>query len=75
METTNKELELEAVDWVINTSQHKSVKNGFIAGATSKYVEKQKLEFAISLLLRLRAAPVSEIDNKVFELEEQLYKL
>lgn len=50
-------------------------KQGFIDGAMSKYVEKQKLEFAISLLLRLRAAPVSEIDNKVFELEEQLYKL
>lgn len=53
METVKKELEQEAVDWIINTSQHKSVKNGFIAGATSKYVEKQKLEFAIEQLNKL----------------------
>lgn len=38
----DKELELEAINWIENTRQHISVKTGFIAGATSKYVEKQK---------------------------------
>lgn len=69
------ELELEANEFIQTTTLFLSVKNGFIAGATSKYVEKQKLEFAISLLLQLRSAPTSEIDKKVFQLEQKISEL
>ena len=82
----NKELEIEAEKyaWKKKNPFSKELlanelvlasKTDFIAGATSKYVEKQKLEFAIGLLLQLRASPISEIDNKVEELEQKLYAL
>ena len=88
METTNKTLELEAEkqfplvnienpsDGVMRGNYDRlKLQQGFIAGATSTYAEKQKLEFAIKLLLQLRAAPVSEIDNMVFEFEQKLSEL
>ena len=48
----NKELELEAEQYedLIDRSEDGLVKETFIAGATSKYVERQKLEFAIEQL-------------------------
>ncbi len=47
----NKELELEAEKYRTSTINRMGIeRKGFIAGATSKYVEKQKLEFAIEQL-------------------------
>ena len=78
----NKELEQEAEKYTkgnypdyLDKKEFGLVVEDFIAGAKSKYVEKQKLEFAISLLLRLRASSISEIDDKVFELEKKLLEL
>lgn len=83
----NKQLELEAeaeeyadynneyIPLSFGGKYNESHKRTFIAGANSKYVERQKLEFAISLLLQLRSAPISEIDNKVFQLEKKLSEI
>lgn len=56
---TQEELELEAEKYAHNwfdmheTNNYKTLNQGFIAGATSKWVEKQKLEFAIEQLNKL----------------------
>lgn len=50
-------------------------KTDFIAGATSKWVEKQILEFAIDVLYILRCSPHSELDVKIEELEQKLSEL
>lgn len=85
----NKELELEAENYVnqegsIPTTELEDAifKQGFIDGATSKYVEKQKLKFAIEQLNELEFDPkenildfVIHIKNKVKELEQQLKQL
>lgn len=79
----NRELEFAAGNYADDTFGFsnesrfywKDCQRHFIAGATSKWVEKQKLEFAISLLLQLRASPISEIDNKVEEFEQKLSKI
>lgn len=81
----NKELELEADLWSVNTDNvHPAdsyvAKQGFIAGATSKYVEKQKLEFAIEQLNNalLKADSKDAIRVcilQIEELEQQLKKL
>ena len=39
-----KAIEKEAEEWLKNTSQFKSVKNGFIAGANSKTVDEMLLK-------------------------------
>ena len=79
----NKELELEA-------EKYGFAKNGilssdaqaFIAGATSRYVEKQKLEFTIKELMWVNILIPFEhqyakncIDNKIKELEQKLSEL
>lgn len=71
----SKELELEAeklrqeqytdgsiTTWTKNDWQS-CWKEGFIAGATSKYVEKQKLEFAIEQLNKLDTVLQSKIET------------
>jgi hypothetical protein len=87
----NKELELEAKHYSDSkefegydsqmrrdTFTRYSLKTAYIAGATSKYVEKQKLEFAIE--------QIKDIDKKCFggsntckakikELEQKLSEL
>ena len=50
---------------------------GFIAGATSKYVEKQKLEFAIEQLKKASMLITSQHERKanlrvIIELEQKL---
>ena len=55
---------------------------GFIAGVTSKYVEKQKLEFAIKELMWVNILiPFAHqyakdcIENKIKELEQKLSEI
>lgn len=84
MTMTDKELELEAeklrqnqyidgsiTTWTKNDWQS-CWKEGFIAGATSKYVEKQKLEFAIEQLKRFRESTFGKGVNVIQELEQKL---
>lgn len=69
----DKELELEAEKYknqkkIIPTTELEDAisKLGFIDGATSKYVEKQKLEFTMSMLNRAK-----DLDLKTVYLELQ----
>ena len=89
----NKELEIEAEKyaWKKKNPFSKELlanelvlasKTDFIAGATSKYVEKQKLEFAIKELMWVNILiPFAHqyakdcIENKIKELEQKLYAL
>ena len=88
-ETKNKMLiELEAKNWIKNTSQHLSIKNGFIAGATSeaakKYwytqFEKEKIHFAIEQLKYVKKMyPCSDqeecVNVMIKNLEQKLKEL
>ena len=49
--------------------------NDFIAGANIKYVEKQKLQFAIEQLKRFREATFGKGVNIIKELQQQLDEL
>lgn len=49
--------------------------NDFIAGANSKYVEKQKLKFAIEQLYKFRESTFGKGVNVIKELEQKLSKL
>ena len=87
----NKELEIEAEKyaWKKKNPFSKEIlanelvlasKTDFIAGATSKYVEKQKLEFAIEQLKKASMLIVSQHERKanfriIIELEQKLLKL
>lgn len=87
----NKELELEAEKyaWEKKNPFSKELlanelvfasKTDFIAGATSKYVEKQKLEFAIEQLKKASMLIVSQHERKanlriIIELEQKLSEL
>ena len=91
----NKEIELEADKYARRFEENElSGYNGeslsiedrmemeaFIAGATSKYVEKQKLEFAIEQLketgtLNFKGGFTSEkLNKKIKELEQKLSEL
>ena len=81
----NKELELEAEANFHAKDEpfgdiHLAKINSFIAGATSKYVEKQKLEFAIEQLKKASMLIVSQHERKanfriIIELEQKLLKL
>lgn len=80
----NKKLETEAEHYAHNyfemheTNHYKALKQGYIAGATSKNVEKQKIEFAIE---QLRILPNENCNmffavvKKIEELEQKLLKL
>jgi len=82
---TQKELELEAEANFHAKDEpfgdiHLAKINSFIAGATSKYVEKQKLEFAIEQLKKASMLIVSQHERKanfriIIELEQKLSKL
>ena len=82
---TQKELELEAEANFHAKDEpfgdiHLAKINSFIAGATSKYVEKQKLEFAIEQLKKASMLIVSQHERKanfriIIELEQKLLKL
>jgi len=50
-------------------------KQSFIAGANSKYVEKQKLKFAIEQLYRFRESTFGKGVNIIKELEQKLSEL
>ena len=79
---TQKELELEAEANFHAKDEpfgdiHLAKINSFIAGATSKYVEKQKLEFAIEQLKKASMLIVSQHERKanfriIIELEQKL---
>ena len=86
----NKELELEAENYENNLKCNASISfeeaiytklsDAYIAGATSKYVEKQKLEFAIEQLKKASMLIVSQHERKanlriIIELEQKLSKL
>ena len=86
----NKELELEAENYENNLKCNASISfeeaiytklsDAYIAGATSKYVEKQKLEFAIEQLKKASMLIVSQHERKanfriIIELEQKLLKL
>ena len=95
----NKELELEVEklfplvnvenpsDGVMRGNYDRmKLQEGFIAGATSKYVEKQKLEFAIEQLKEIHSKmtffEISNMENtldnlyyKIKELEQKLSEL
>ena len=86
---TQKELELEAEKYYKENVEgepltYETPIHCFIAGATSKYVEKQKLEFAIEQLKKLKEDEVydkikyvesSIIDYELMKLEQKLSKL
>ena len=83
----SKELELEAEQFYpIKTDDlicsPKLVRDAFIAGARSKYVEKQKLEFAIEQLKKIKIAisdknpfTLYNIKHQIEELQKQLEQL
>lgn len=78
----NKELELEAEKFYpIKTDDlicsPKLVRHAYIVGATSKYVEKQKLEFAIKQLKECqKQSSLPELFyNKIKELEQKLSEI
>lgn len=79
----NKELELEAVkyrDLNLPDDLYDALYDAYIAGATSKWVEKQKLEFAIEQLKSLgqvhdESVMSERTRNKIKELEQKLNKL
>jgi len=75
----DKELELEAEKHVKTISKfpkwNEHDASIFIAGATSKWVEKQKLEFAIEQLKRFREATFGEGVDVIKELEQKLSEL
>ena len=81
----NKELELEAEKYYKENIEgepltYETPIHCFIAGATSKYVEKQKLEFAIEQLKKASMLIVSQHERKanlriIIELEQKLSKL
>jgi len=76
----NKELELEAEKYYKENVEgepltYETPIHCFIAGATSKYVEKQKLEFAIEQLKRFRESTFGKGVNVIQELEQKLSKL
>lgn len=48
---------------------------GFIAGSTSKYVEKEKLKFAIEQLYKFRESTFGKGVNVIKELEQKLSEL
>lgn len=70
----NKELELEAKKYVkdIHAMYQIVGMDCFTAGATSKYVEKQKLEFAIEQLKECHQNIFNTVENKIKELEQKL---
>lgn len=80
-----EELELEAEKYENNLKCNSSISfesaiytklsDAFIAGATSKYVEKQKLEFAIEQLKKFREATLGRGINTIKELEQKLAEL
>lgn len=75
------DLDKEAEEYAHNyfnmheTNNYKALKQGFIVGATSKYVEIQKLKYAIEQLYRFRQATFGKGVNVIKELEEQLKEL
>ena len=81
----DKELELEAEKYSKENVEgepltYETPIHCFIAGATSKYVEKQKLEFAIEQLKKASMLIVSQHERKanlriIIELEQKLSKL
>ena len=81
----DKELELEAEKYYKENVEgepltYETPIHCFIAGATSKYVEKQKLEFAIEQLKKASMLIVSQHERKanfriIIELEQKLLKL
>lgn len=83
----DKELELEAEKYYKENVEgepltYETPIHCFIAGATSKYVEKQKLEFAIEQLRKIKIAvsdknpfTVYNIAHQIQELEQKLSKL
>lgn len=79
----NKELELEAKNYAKETAEEGNYgddiqscsKDSFIEGATSKYVEKQKLEFAIEQLKRFRETTFGKGVDVIKELEQKLFEL
>lgn len=50
-------------------------KKDFMAGATSHWVETQKINAQIELLYQARVAPITWFDRKMEELEQQLKEL
>ena len=81
----NKELELETEKYYKENVEgepltYETPIHCFIAGATSKYVEKQVLEFAIEQLKKASMLIVSQHERKanlriIVELEQKLSKL
>jgi hypothetical protein len=83
----NKELELEAEKlypvkktgsmFMANREEINNYykQEGFIAGASSHYVEKQKLEFAIEQLRKCTHAPTIRVGVVLEELEQKLSEL
>lgn len=73
----NKELELEAEKYGYKQygnscgakQERQNCIEDFITGATSKYVEKQKIEFAIEQLKRFRESIFGKGVNVIKELE------
>jgi hypothetical protein len=65
----------EAEEWINNTSEFLSVKNGFIAGANSKYVQAEKLKFAIEAVLEFRKSTFGLGNSGLEKLQQQLKQL
>lgn len=78
-----EELELEALEYENSFvgGANGTEATDFIAGATSKWVEKQKLEFAIEQLKSVNYKPdskffwLTDIGKKIKKLEQKLSEL
>lgn len=62
-----KTLEEEAKNWIENTNEFKSVLNGFIAGANSKWAQAEKIKAQIEILNKLQVHFQDGIGFEVFE--------
>jgi hypothetical protein len=77
----NKKLEKEAEEYRDKEHYRDNFSyDGFIAGSTSKYVEKEKLQFAIEQLIEFKehyqeSIGTGKIWNRIQELQQKLEKL
>ena len=81
----NKQLQEEAEEYEALSEYSKyEIRDAFIAGATSKYVEQEKLKFAVELLNKIKEAEIynkiryiesSEIDYQIMKIQQQLKEL
>jgi hypothetical protein len=72
----NKEAEEYAHNhFVMQDNHYQGLKQGFIAGANSKYAQAEKLKFAIEAVLQFRKATFGLGNSGLEQLQQQLKEL